>query len=533
LAALALILALPASSLGAPPAHPNPASPKVSPAAAGVTFVPLINSGQTFAGTTFEGIPDGLGVVPVGSGNRFLDLFVAFEQSHVPFGGFADFEDSSVQVARFDLRTRQIVDLDEVLPPSAGFVRFCSAFMAGPREGFKDYTFMVNEESVDWLPIPDGAPYGADPFSDALAYPFRQAGYSVYLDTKKGDYNPIPAAGRLNHENTVIVPGGWDDIVSLSGDDTFAAPSSQLYMYSAAGPDAFLASDGTLLAFRVTHDNGVEVDEDDPGNHANDFLDISAGDVFRGEFIEVDPEVANGQTSDPPQTALENWSNGNNVFQFVRVEDIAYDPDDPNVVYFTDTGSSRIKEGPSGRLIRPSDQVANRPWFNSDGRVFKMVLNEDDPTIVDSLTILAEGRLTISNPDLSTTEVVAGVGLLNPDNLAVGHNGIMVQEDASTVPTNNDVWFHSFLSANWVRVATVTQALAETSGIVDMSSWLGAGWWLLDVQSHENLLGTQPGGTWGDEPATEPIYPLGPVDGTVYQLRREDGQLLLMHVPGS
>ena len=48
-----------------------------------------------------------------------------------------------------------------------------------------------------------------------------------------------------------------------------------------------------------------------------------------------------------PQTALENWSNANNVFQFVRVEDMDYDPDNPRVVYFTDTGSTRIKEGPS------------------------------------------------------------------------------------------------------------------------------------------------------------------------------------------
>ena len=47
--------------------------------------VPLINSGQTFDGETFEGIPDGIGVVPVGNGERYVDLYVNFEQSHVPF----------------------------------------------------------------------------------------------------------------------------------------------------------------------------------------------------------------------------------------------------------------------------------------------------------------------------------------------------------------------------------------------------------------------------------------------------------------
>ncbi len=65
-------------------------------------------------------------------------------------------------------------------------------------------------------------------------------------------------------------------------------------------------------------------------------------------------------------------------------------------------------------------------------------------------------------------------------------------------------------------------------------SGLAPGWWILDVQSHENLPGTVPAGTWGDDPQHEPIYPpLGPANGTVYSLRREDGQLLLMQIPGS
>ena len=175
---LALVIALPASSLGAN-GHPNPTARYVALTAAveaaGGMVVPLINSGQTLDGVTFEGIPDGLGAKPVGNGRRFVDIYVAFEQSHVPFGGFADFEDSSVQRARLDLRTMQLTKLDEVLPPTAGFIRFCSAFMAGPDEGFDEYTFFVNEESNDVIHVPAGAPYGADP---ALT-PYRQAGYSV------------------------------------------------------------------------------------------------------------------------------------------------------------------------------------------------------------------------------------------------------------------------------------------------------------------------------------------------------------------
>ncbi len=73
-------------------------------------------------------------------------------------------------------------------------------------------------------------------------------------------------------------------------------------------------------------------------------------------------------------------------------------------------------------------------------------------------------------------------------------------------------------------MATATQPEAETSGIVDVSEWFGAGWWALDVQSHVNESMDEEFLTW-DGPT--------PPGGDQYRLRREDGQLLLMHIAGS
>ena len=522
--AMALAIALPVSTLGTS-RYPNPSFEYVTltSAAAGGTVVALINSGDTFDGETFEGIPDGLGVVPVGNGRRFVDLYVAFEQSHVPFQGFADFEDSSVQRARLDLKTLQLTKLDEVLPASAGYIRFCSAFMAGPDEGFRNYTFFLNEESNDVIHVPAGAPYGADP----SVAPFRQAGYSVALNTKTGEFDDIPVAGRHNHENMVVVPGGWTETVAISGDDTFLAPSSQVYLSTAASPDALVADDAALWAFRVTATDDGAVDADDPQNNANDYLEIEPGDSWSGEFIRVPDAIARGTTAEQPQAALENWSNANNVFQFVRVEDMAYDPDEANVVYFADTGSTRLKEAADGRLIRAG--AADVPYFNSDGRVFKMVLNEDDPTVVDELSIVAQGLLAeqLTNPvppaTPEMTVIDPGVGFRAPDNLDINHGSLMLQEDASSAK----IWRWD-LASTWTHVATVTHptapAAGESSGIIDMSEWLGSGWWALDVQSHVNRSVGPAGQTY-----------LTPLTGAVqtYQTRREDGQLLLMHIPGS
>jgi hypothetical protein len=468
---------------------------------------PLINSGEDVFGTVFEGLPDGIGVAPgPGKPNNqgYVDLYVTHEQSHVPFGGFADHQDSSVSRVRVDIESKSITDLDVALSPSLGFIRFCSAFMAGPEQGFPHYTFLVNEESNDPLPVPAGAPYGSDP---SLA-PYRQAGYSAYLDTVTGKVGVLGSQGRLNHENNVIVPGGWGSIVGLSGDDTFTSPStperpnlSQLYMSTSQTWQHFQKDESTLWAFRVTGTGGSAIDPADPFNGANDYLDIAPGAHWTGEFIRVPENVARGTTADNPQDALEDWSNANNVFQFVRVEDIAYDPDNPRVVYFADTGNSRlVADSGTGRLYR-----AGSGGVSTAGRVFKMVLNAKDPRIVDSFSIVVDA---------------SAIGMRNPDNVGLSHNSLMVQEDTSDAK----VWMYSLDSGTWTHVATANQSSAETSGIVDVSKWFGDGWWALDVQSHTNQeeFGTL---TW--------TGPGGPAVGSTYVSRRENGQLLLMRIPGS
>jgi hypothetical protein len=307
----------------------------------------------------------------------------------------------------------------------------------------------------------------------------------------------------------VFVPGGWKNLAALSGDDTFTAPGSQLYLYTANDEDAVKADKGQLWAFQVTAANGVAVDPFDPQNNANDYLEIGTGDTFSGRFIHVPTDIARGLTDDPPQDALERWSNENNVFQFVRVEDIDYDPDDPRVVYFADTGTTRLAEdAATGRLVR-----LGSGGTDTNGRVFRMVLNERDPRIVDEFSILT---------DALAIPAALGGPMRNPDNLDVGHDSIMVQEDVG----NAKVWRYDLAAGTWSHVASLVQPTAESSGILDVSEWFGDGWWVLDVQSHVNIPSSV---------STETFTYTHPSTGITdtYHTRREDGQLLLMHVPGS
>jgi hypothetical protein len=467
----------------------------------GGDVVAILSVGDVFDGELFEGLPDGLGLRP-GPSKHTVEVFVAHEQTTIPFFGSRDFQDASVTSWVLSTksgpgRQASVLAGSEALGPEAGFKRFCSASMAGPAEGFDDYIFFANEESNDkGLSVPAGAIYGPDPFPGDGT---RQGGYGVVLNTDTGDYTQVQGMGRLNHENTIALPG-YDEITLLTTDDTFNRPSAQVYMYLADDQDALFADEGSLWAFRVTGKNGVPVDPADPFNEANDYNDVQFGDDLTGEFIPVPDDIADGTTDDYPQDALEDWSNDNNVFQFVRAEDIAYDKNNPRVVYMADTGGSQIQPNPdTGRLWRDRGSSTS---VSPNGAVFRFEFSDDDATVVDSFTKLAQG-----DDDTQGNYV----GFTSPDNLDTSKKSLMVQEDADF----GQIWQYRLRQGDWRAVADVNDEGGESSGIVDASAYFGPGNWLLVVQAHD----------WPN--VDEEIGD----DGALW--KREAGQMLLIKVPGS
>jgi hypothetical protein len=458
----------------------------------------IISSGDEVGDFFFEGIPDGLGAMPGPDGA--VEVFVNHEQSRVPFRGFADFDWSSVSHLTLD-QSGGVTAGSVALPDSAGFQRFCSSTMAGPDEGLSSYLYFTGEEAPEPLEVPPGAPYGPDP-----AYApdnLRQSGYAVVLDPVTGDFTQVAGMGRHNHENSMVLPGDWDQIAILSGDDTFSAPSSQLYLYLADDEDAIWADQGSLWAFRVTHDDDGKVSAANPFNEANDYGDISGDEHFRGRFIRVPTKIAKGLTAAEPQQALEDWSNAHNVFQFIRVEDTAYDPNvgegENPVMYFTDTGSgSAVPDPDTGRLTGGGSGPYGR------GRVFRMEFAPDNPRKVVDLSIVLDG-------DAPTNPI--SPAMLNPDNLGISFDSLMVQEDTSS-GHNARVLRYDLETGDWSVVASVNTLGWETSGIIDASAFYGPGSWLLDVQAHS-------------------IFVEGPtlIDGVNY--KTEGGQLILLTVDGS
>jgi hypothetical protein len=333
-----------------------------------------------------------------------------------------------------------------------------------------------------------------------------------------------------------------------------AVPSqSQLYSYIAASTDKLMADEGDLWAFV----------SDTPGVKNYYHVTPGSGTVVTGHFIKVPKNIATGKNADGseltaadlsyplpptngswqtdlrsvapvgidgPQWVLEYWSDINNVFQFVRVEDLAYDkrPGMGNVVYIVDSGRGRR-----------ADQSLDTPNFRStNGRVWKMVLDPDDPTVVTSLTVQVEGD---DNPVKTLSEVH------QPDNIETTQTGLLLTEDpgssqqfpvGSTDPaaTTARLWYVPFAGIPEV-VAKVDQSADggptdvdgrpnanwgawESSGIVDASEALGLGTYLINVQAHGLWVEKAPGDDNNGDNQPDFTY------------KREGGQLIMLKIPG-
>jgi len=559
----------------------------LDPVMAGVEITPLLTVGDELSsGYRFEAVPDGISVRTRGNGR--VDLYVNHETSKVPFPynptltaadpaeSQNDFDNAQVSHLILNQHSAGVLNGSFAISSSSGYQRFCSNYLATAAEDFDREIFFTNEETPDYVlrKTASWPPAMDDPAQ-------KEAGLVVALDVRTGKAKPIYGMGRLNHENAVAIPG-YGHPVMLTGDDTFtsgpltggvfpvgAVPSqSQLYSYIADSTDTLMADEGDLWAF-VSDTPGVKNYYDVPPG---------SGTEITGHFIQVPKDIATGRKADGselkaadkgfplpptngswqtdlrssiavgidgPQWVLEYWSDIHNVFQFVRVEDIAYDkrPGMGNVVYIVDSGRGRALS-----------QSLDTNFRSSNGRVWKMVLDPTDPTKVTSMTVFVEG----DDHDVKTPSEVH-----QPDNIETTTSGILLTEDPGSSQqytaaqqasdpnaTTARLWWVPFSGTPEV-VAKVDQSADEgptdvdppdnlnvtgsasflispgnwgaweSSGIVDASAAFGPGAFLINIQAHTLWVESKPGDDNNGDGQPDFTY------------KREGGQLLLIRLPGS
>jgi hypothetical protein len=575
-AALLLSASLPAVAGAAPPqsgfkTHQPAMLLPGSDAPVGTEIKPLMTVGETIGDYLFESLPDGISFLP--DGRNAAHVWLNHETSTVPFpytaaapttaNSFNDFVNS--ELSELVIRKGgQILSAEKVIDTFDGYHRFCSNFLA-TSDGFEDRPLLfTNEEGIDWVleeTTPDGLGWdNAESLEGDDGA--REIGTVVAVDVGSGESRPIWGMGRHNHENSLAVPGYGMPFV-LSGDDAFVSnpAQSQVYAYIADDADAVWDDDGELYAFVP----------DAAFATVNDYYDftVSSGMSISGHFIQVPKEIATGKNPDGsdmmaadvpadlggpyplppadgtwqrgiglttgidgPQWVLEHWSDLHNAFQFTRIEDMAFDKrvGMSNIVYMIDSG-------------RGATSAGGNAFTSSNGRVWKMVLDPEDPTVVDSLSILIEGD---DNPVKTLTEIH------QPDNIESTVNGLLITEDPGSsqqfgavdqgLPnaTTARLMHYGFGNGVLSAVLKVDQSADEgatdedassagawgaweTSGIIDVSSVFGPSKFLITVQAHTLYV---------DVDTTSAPDNLAP-EGADWTFKREGGQLLLVTIPGA
>ena len=514
LASVVTVFAATAAGRGTP-GFKTAQGPMIDPVAAGVTYEPLITVGDKIGDYMFESIPDGIAIA---DGRRdTLDVYVNHETSTVPFPytgstgvGFNDFTNSLVSKLAMT-STGHIKAASYAITSDQNWQRFCSSFLVKAQHGFERPLLLTNEEGIDWVNR-TGTAWPATIGSPSA----RQIGAVVAVDEKTGAVRPIWGMGRHNHENSVAVPGYGHPVV-LSGDDAFVSnpAQSQLYSYIAKNGEAVWNDEGDLYAFVA---DGVD-----------DYYDFAIGSTANvtGKFVKVPKDIATGRMPDGrdmmaadkgyplppndgtwqrdavtglgidgPQWVLEHWGDTQpqKVFQFTRVEDIAYDRENSNVLYVVDSG-------------RGATSAGGNAFTSSNGRVWKLVLDTNDPTKVTSFSLLIEGD---DKPVKAIDEIH------QPDNIESTEDFLLITEDpgssqqfpaGSTDPaaTTARLWRYDLSSGAMDVVAKVNQSADEgptdkdaaargnwgaweSSGIVDASKLFGPGAFLIDVQAGSLVL---------------------------------------------
>jgi len=323
-----------------------------------------------------------------------------------------------------------------------GFTRFCSGSLEYKDAGFDRPIYFAGEEGG-----------GAATF-DGMG--------GIAIAIFDNELHTIPKFGRFPWENTLAQPKKGSRTVLLGMEDGPTTPDNQLYMYVGTKD----RKKGTNPMRRNGLDNGLMYAfvSDTPGMTTE--ITFTSGSI-EGHWV----QIANPETMTDVQ--LEAAADAIGAFGFIRTEDAAFHPENPDMVYFVTTGS-----GPGNDL----------------GRLYRMTLDPSDPT----------GHTTIEM--IYNADVLAAGGIdtaISPDNVGLSEDYLMINEDGTTpsrakmelLGREGSIWRFDINKNHAAdRIAELnppgrdavdvpTSGTWETTGIIPVRGFDKEAW-LVNVQAH-------------------------------------------------
>jgi hypothetical protein len=420
-----------------------------------------------------QGIPDGMGQFDNGDGtftllvNHELGATQGNVRSHGGTGASIsqwkiNKATGAVLGGRDLIRSYQADPLNNASTAVTNFGRFCSADLAA-QSAYQFQGFGTSERIFT-----TGEEIGSE-----------GRGTATVVSTGR-TYN-LPHTGKFSWENAVSSPFAQRKTIMAGLDDS---GDGQVYFYvgekkatgTGANPidDAGLVG-GNLLGLRIPALNN---------NSNSGTTNRESGAVAASSFSGTRFEMHNfGDVSSITGAALEAASDTNQVTQFARAEDGAWNPNSPNQFFFVTTSSSRLFRATFDDITNPA----------AGGRIDVMFDNatqsNDAPQSSDNIT------------------VVNGLD---------GKTHVLIQEDGGT--GTDDIWLYTVEDNSLLKVATHDSgysfaAGAESSGIIPAFDTLGMGWFIINTQAGGTA--TNPANVTGGQVMTLFIPQVIPAPGAI------------------
>jgi hypothetical protein len=497
--ALTLGAAIPAQAAGTAPIYVDATNP-------GASLKVLATSGDTIGSYVLPGTPDGIGITNEGKkiaiymNHEFTDQASTYAR-----GNGAITAGSTVSKLILDPATQQITSAEDAIKSvvwydystgtygskpvapagsklknafgdlvhSTTLNRFCSSSMAAAGTFVYSQTVTKNVKGKIVKSVVktgyDGAIYfnGEEDDNESRAFGLNTDGQLVQLPKLGLAGTETFNAAPINSLNTVLI-----------GDEDGAVNSSELRLYVGKKQNTGTwyekagLTNGALYYARV-------------GNIANDTqfrAEVGKGKPTAVTFNEVATNInGDAQNSNP-------WIGTG----FSRIEDGAFDPNNPNDYYFVTTSSNKT---PAATTLNPADTVTTARDGGALWRLrFKDVTN---PLLGATVEMLLDG----SEPQFINM----------PDNLTIDKAGnILLQEDPGNNITRSKVWAYRISDAKLVQVLQFTTKYfdktspefitqdEETSGVLDVTDAMRtsksdkAYYYLLDAQVHSTIAAARP-----------------------------------------
>ncbi|MFC4294493.1 hypothetical protein ACFO0A_05400 [Novosphingobium tardum] len=413
-----------------------------------VSFTSILTVGDALPGSTtgiFAGIPDGIGAFDNGDGtvtvivNHELGGIAGVLRDHGSIGSFIDrivIDKATLAVLSGDdaIKSLNVWNdaADAYAPGTLAFSRFCSGDLAQPT-AFLNPASGLGTEARIYL---TGEESGVEGRAVATIISGEHAGTAYEL----------PFLGNMSFENLTANPLAQDKtIVAMTDDGT----GGQVYIYvgdkQAGGSEIEQAglSGGAFYGIKVA---GMSAETN--------------GTAVSGSFT-LDQLGPNGNVSDLTGAQIEAESVSEGVTTFLRPEDSAWDPDNPNVLYFTTTNS-----------------------FTGNSRLYQATFTD------------------IAHPELGGTIVAVldgSEGQKMFDNITVADGKVILQEDPGNQSYIARVWEYDIAHDTLNAISTFDPAQfapgsagfitqdEESSGVIDVTSIFGTAdirAYLLDAQVH-------------------------------------------------